>query len=166
LPGLLFHDPKQMLPLVSETEPLLALWKWLAGELGSSSGMVVEPTGLTGEVFAVDDVGPMAVITFPAPACPPEAYFAAAVCLVDGDGVSGQKATVRYLTLERTVETPESAGTEPTVMGEWTAEGTHINYGAGPRPTRDAFIEAVRSLVLRLPPYDGPPEASTTALLG
>jgi hypothetical protein len=82
----------------------------------------------------------MLLITFPLALYPTEAYFAA-VTLSTEDG------NVRYFTLEDAVS--PMTMTRCTVLGEWTSEGTHCNFGDGPEPRPDAFLDGVRSLLER-----------------
>lgn len=89
---------------------------------------------------------PCAVIEFPAPEEMVGAYMVAAVALVDvssGDLSDVGEVKARYFTLEKGMP----IASEPrTVLGEWTAS-THSNYGDGPPPTVEAFVEAIRAVL-------------------
>ncbi|MEZ5301761.1 MAG: hypothetical protein R3F11_14085 [Verrucomicrobiales bacterium] len=98
--------------------------------------------------FGSIDQRPIAVIEFPPPANPAEAYYVGV--LVDRTFPDGQLripelegAPVRYVTLEKTVDHPESP---PSMLCSWTAEGAHVNHGSGGEPTWDSFIEGLRRL--------------------
>lgn len=156
LPQLVFRKTDDFLAAVVErgAEPLQALWQWLAEQL-EPPAVAVASDGLAGEVMTLDGVGLAVLFTLPPPACPTEAYFTAAVLQTPSDASpEPPEPVVRYLTLERTVAIPGNVRSEPTVIGEWTAEGTHRNHGAGPEPTRQGFIGAIQALVQGLPPYD------------
>lgn len=84
---------------------------------------------------------PCAVIEMPPPRATGEAYYAAPVLLMDPDP---EKVTVRYFTLEYSA----AYGDEPsTVLAEWQASGHHVNYGLGPKPSVDAFLDAISTLL-------------------
>jgi hypothetical protein len=162
LPQILFQNPAVFFAATMErdADPLRALWCWLGERLGPATASV-ERDALAGEVLRLEGVGLVALITLPPPRGLAEAYFAAAVYLQQSEEPP-ETITVRYVTLELTRSSPENPGPEPTMLGEWTVDGAHVNYGFGPAPTPEGFIEAVRALVLGLPPYDGPPVASVT----
>lgn len=77
-----------------------------------------------------------------------EAYFVAAVLLVDLEQETPEvdQPALRYFTLEygATLDGPPR-----TVLCEWTAEGSHLNYGDGPEPTLATFAEAIEQLLTR-----------------
>lgn len=81
------------------------------------------------------------VVRFPRPRGVTEAHLAA-ICVPSDAGPSPAEAPVRYLTLEHSVNLFDASAS--TVLGEWTADGTHVNYGEGP-PADDlpAFVAAV-----------------------
>jgi len=113
--------------------------------------------------FAVEDltihtvrVGryPCAVIEMPPPKSTTEAFFVAAVLLADVDQEmpDPEKVAMRYFTLEQGSVLglpPRTAleGPPRTVLGEWTADGAHCNYGDGPAPRLESFIKAVEALL-------------------
>jgi len=80
------------------------------------------------------------------PGPPTKAYFTAAVLVggqLDVPG-EGPKARLRYLTLELAASKSE---TPRTVLGEWTPDGMHLNYGDGPAPELSAFLKTLESCV-------------------
>ena len=96
---------------------------------------------------------PCAIIEFPPPMGITEAYFVAAVLLdrdaFSGDAESGgqgedasvwKDAPLRYFTLERGAAID---GQARTGLCEWTAGGSHRNYGDGPPPNLAEFAQAV-----------------------
>lgn len=87
---------------------------------------------------------PCAAIVMPPPRTTPEAYFVAAVLMVDVTNTPEPPAdaTLRYFTLEYGLAL---GGPPRTVLCEWTAEGTHSNYGDGPEPELGAFLRAVEA---------------------
>jgi hypothetical protein len=85
---------------------------------------------------------PCLIVEMPPAELPPEAHFVG-VWLTANDGPeSGQ---VRYFALEAADEHQP----ERTVLGEWNDVGDHLNHGAGPEPSLEAFIEAITALVAR-----------------
>lgn len=73
------------------------------------------------------------LVTMPPPERPAEAYM---VGVVREFG-----ATLRYFTLERRASTELGA---ETFLCEWK-DGTHLNFGSGPEPTEEAFVESIRA---------------------
>lgn len=107
--------------------------------------------------FSVDDLRvhrlrigkyPCAVIEMPRPRAVAEAHFVAAVLLADpSDGLpDGERIPVRYVTLEKG---STIGGGARTVLCEWTADGTHANFGDGPPAELPAFARAVEELISR-----------------
>jgi len=90
-----------------------------------ASGITVKPVGTLAGVL----------ITFPKPTQPAECYYAAVV-------KQGEK--YRYFTYERTLDITGAGFVG--VVGSWTAQGSHLNFG--PRMYRDAnsFLKDVVKL--------------------
>ena len=86
---------------------------------------------------------PCAVLEMPEPIAVTEAHFVAIVSLVTFEQIhaSGSPIPIRYFTLERGVSFEQ--GNPRTVLCEWTADGTHGNYGDGPPADLDAFVEVL-----------------------
>jgi hypothetical protein len=101
-------------------------------------GLSISPTGTTGLV---------AVVRLPAPTQVPEAHFVAIFgrFATPGQPDPGQLKWVRIFTLE--------LGTHPlteapcTMLCEWTDAGDHKNYGEGPPPDEELFVEAALDLI-------------------
>ncbi len=91
---------------------------------------------------------PCAVVELPPPRAVTEAFFVAAVLLVDLDREqpAPQEAALRYFTLEKGFVLD---GPPRTVLGEWTAEGSHHNYGDGPAPQLGPFVRAMEAMLAR-----------------
>ena len=86
---------------------------------------------------------PCAVIEMPTPRTAAEAYFVAAVLLADPtkELPVSKEVQLRYITLEEGFVFP---GAPPrTVLAEWTADRTHVNFGDGPPPQLEAFVAAI-----------------------
>jgi hypothetical protein len=105
--------------------------------------------------FTVDDLKvhavraggyPCAVVEMPVPRAMTEAYFTAAVLLVDPaeEAPDLANAPVRYFTLERSIDLDGNAF---AMMCEWTRGGTHSNFGGGPPPRLDDFVRAIEHLL-------------------
>jgi hypothetical protein len=88
---------------------------------------------------------PCAVIEMPAPVAMPEAYFAAFVVMMGPESDDEEETPeARYFTLERSFSMD---GGSRTVLGSWTKDGTHLNFGDGPEPELDAFVDALKRLI-------------------
>jgi|EndMetStandDraft_2_1072991.scaffolds.fasta_scaffold147859_2 hypothetical protein len=88
-----------------------------------------------------------AVVEFPEPRGITEAFFTAAVLLTElkDEVPATEELALRYFTLERGEGLD---GRERTVFCEWSAEGSHTNYGDGPPPNLRDFAQAVERTVL------------------
>lgn len=74
------------------------------------------------------------VVTLPRPQGPTEAHFVA-FALRDRTDLG------RYFTLEHALSPPDDS--RYTVLGEWTADRSHVNFGPGPEPDPVAFLTAI-----------------------
>src|SRR5205807_7505837 len=91
---------------------------------------------------------PCAVVEMPPPRAMTEAFFAAAVLLIDpaAEEPDLAAAPVRYFTLEQSFDLE---GAPLAMMCEWTRDGTHVNFGGGPPPRPDDFVKAIEFLLTR-----------------
>ncbi|HTN75050.1 MAG TPA: hypothetical protein VL096_07380 [Pirellulaceae bacterium] len=82
---------------------------------------------------------PLVVIELPPPQAVTEAHFVGAVLLIDVESQAPlpEKLNLRYFTLEKAAD--------GTVLGEWTADGTHRHLGPGGLPERDEFIRQIQA---------------------
>lgn len=89
-----------------------------------------------------------AVFHFPPPRHTTEAFFSAVVQGFEFTNPPRNRARVapRYFVLEHSTDRPDPH----TVLGGWSPEGTHFNFGPGPAPTKQAFLDAV-AVRLRTP---------------
>jgi len=85
---------------------------------------------------------PCLIVELPSAEVPPEAHFVG-VWLTANDGP--ETGQVRYFTLEAADEQQP----DRTLLGEWSGAGDHLQHGAGPEPSLEAFIEAITALVAR-----------------
>ncbi|MCR9145165.1 MAG: hypothetical protein NXI24_23205 [bacterium] len=90
---------------------------------------------------------PVVTIEMPPALTMGEAYFATFVGLFDLSEAAGEKSEElrgRFFTLEvgQTLE-----GQARTVIGEWTHDESHLNYGTGPAPSLPEFLGAVEELL-------------------
>src|SRR5262249_39711875 len=97
-------------------DAVVALWNIVGDEMAAEER--IEPDGLR----AVYEPGPpeMVLVVMPPARHMAEAHFAAVVI---------QDSVARYFVLEDSW-TPDRA--DATVIGEWTRDQTHVNYGPGP----------------------------------
>ena len=104
--------------------------------------------------FDISDVGittlrikgyPGILVNMPPPADTAEAYFAGILLKIDTNtDTHPENPEVAYITLEKGNNPYEA---ERTVLCGWTTDGTHVNYGDGPTPTQEAFIEAIEKMI-------------------
>jgi len=93
--------------------------------------------------YAQIDKYPCTIVELPTPVATAEAFFVAGVLLVEpDDGVAEPTdVTLRYFTLEKGFL---QGGGERTVLCEWTADGSHANYGDGPEPEVAEFEKTLK----------------------
>ena len=84
------------------------------------------------------------LFTFPPPAAATEAFFSAFVLgPIKSANVDELKATPqKYYILEQSF----CEGGPATVFAEWTSDGTHRNYGDGPLPSAEAFLNHIKKV--------------------
>jgi hypothetical protein len=89
---------------------------------------------------------PCAVVEMPQPRATTEAFFTAAVLLVDpaAEAPDLAAAPVRYFTLEKSFDLEGNAF---AMMCEWSKDGSHANFGGGPPPRLDDFVKAIEYLL-------------------
>jgi hypothetical protein len=139
-PRWFFEDPAGVAQVLSGPEALphlIALWKEVGvavQESRPSEGLNVENVNLAGGWRG-------SLIRLPEPQEMPEAHFVCVVWPADGGPESA-----RVLTLEHSFGLD---GNVATVLGEWRADGAHLNFGSGPAPERRPFLDAVDELVAR-----------------
>ncbi|MBZ0119481.1 MAG: hypothetical protein K8H88_21000 [Sandaracinaceae bacterium] len=106
----------------------------MGGELLPAEGLSAQYVR-DGELDAV-------IVTMPQARFPVEAIMTAIVRRTTRRMLVFSRRELRYLTLEVGVTlTGDQAGR--TVLGEWTQEPSHLNFGDGPPPTREDFVTAV-----------------------
>ncbi len=89
---------------------------------------------------------PALLITMPPPQFTAEAYMVLIVLKIPIEklDLQSEDAKVGYYTLEKGINAM-TAG-DRTVLCEWSGE-SHLNYGNGPEPTSQSFINAVTGIV-------------------
>ena len=80
-----------------------------------------------------------ALVKFPKPVGPTEAFFAAIV--IPKDAKAGDQCGCRYFTLEFS-----PIRINGTILGEWDHE-KYLNYRDGPPPTKEAFLTALEPMI-------------------
>lgn len=81
-----------------------------------------------------------ALVQFPAPERVSEVHFVAILLPLFGD----DSAPAEFFTLEFSLDEDRS---KKTILGKWVG-GSHLNYGTGPPPEKDAFVEAITQFLL------------------
>lgn len=110
------------------------VWKQLHQEARTAEGKpipFIAPDGLGTQSYWLGGEHLVFLIRFPPAVKTAEADFA----------VITTSPTIHYYTLEKTL--PADDGTEQTVVGEWTSDGTHCNYGESPKMTQNDFLHWV-----------------------
>jgi len=104
-------------------------------------GQAIDPKGLNCIPVDIDQDKQAFIITFPRPERVTEAFMAAIVVPLEAGDQNHPNC--RYITLEY--------GDAPrgTLLCEWSPVSGHKNYGDGPEPTIDLFVDAVKRLVSR-----------------
>ncbi len=139
LPSIFFRDPTTFLTIMNHPKALGFLqmqWDTLAKHVA-----VVEPyTGLDYEIHKLEDDTTIILVTMPLPLNVTEAYFVAAVYRPP---TATEPALARYFTYEFGANfIPGEA--QRTVLGEWTAQIEHLNYGGHNRTSdKTEFIKTV-----------------------
>ena len=136
LPEVFFSDPALLIKTLQENSAVFLGYIWKKLELFADEPSEGLHEQLSVELLQLDGAD-LALVTLPPPQNRTEAYF---VAMLDTDGI--RKA--RYLVLELGFDDQEQPN---TVMGEWTADGTHHNHGLGPQAEPSMFIEAIQKLV-------------------
>ncbi|MBX7172787.1 MAG: serine/threonine protein kinase [Pyrinomonadaceae bacterium] len=98
------------------------------------------PEGLCAYPFKLSSSVYGAIIQLPPPIRMAEAFF---VAVVLEEINNSSEVKTRYITLELSANRDGSA---KTIVGEWRA-GSHANYGTGPEPTPELFLEKVQEMI-------------------
>jgi len=149
LPRLAHAQPATLLSHLSgDTRDSFLLALWRDAQLEAPDEVAIPPTGLASEV-RTHGRRRIGLVTFPQPARVPEAYFAAVIFAPvaikeyenDGEEEETEDGEVRYLTLEYGFTLPSDP--PRTILGAWTTDGAHQNFGEGPPPDLEAFYARI-----------------------
>ena len=133
LPGLALRGRTDFHELASRAlldQLLCAWWQDLGESLPPEERLPHD--GLRSELANTGNL-PVLLVTMPAACHAAEAYFVGIIA-------DEEQNAWRCFTLEHAWTLDDRP---VTVLGEWTANG-HVNYGDGPPPERQAFLEALR----------------------
>jgi len=133
------HPNETLATLTAKQElPLIDLWRRVgrAGVAGGRDALDPRDLSVTLVSFAKDQA--CALVTLPRPSRDPEAYYVALVSTA---------STFRYFTLERPALLETEAGVDFGLLGEWTAEGTHLETMIEVAATVPGFASAVRRYI-------------------
>ncbi|MEM1182789.1 MAG: hypothetical protein AAGM22_30875 [Acidobacteriota bacterium] len=134
-------DPLQFLAIVASPEAeefigavLEDVEEQVGGKIGFDAAAVTIHLGRAKRF-------PCAVIELPEPKESPEAFMVALVALFDPEnGPPPDSIEGRFFTLEKGASFD---GESWNVLAEWTADGGHSNFGAGPAPELGPFVAAI-----------------------
>ncbi len=88
---------------------------------------------------------PCIVVSMPRPAQIAEAHFVAIVLNVNSKSKSpSEQPRILYFTLEKGVNVD---GSERTVLGGWSDNDTHLNFGSGPPATLEDFVRTIEQMI-------------------
>lgn len=144
LPELLLRAPmaKDSVPFLCGPDAawfLAHLWRSLGEKLPETERLAGD--GLAARSHDAGDGRTVVVVTLPPTVASPEAHFVAVVTN------PGKGEVTRYLTLEHSIDIETRKPI--TVLGEWTADGSHVNMGRGPEPEEAKFLESVLGMLGR-----------------
>jgi hypothetical protein len=109
------------------------LWASVAEVAEKHGQPPIDKTGLRFSKENRDNIN-IYLIELPRPGAITEAYFV---------GVAQKDKTVKYFTLELAAKMMNDRCDTSTVLGGWTTDHKHQNYGCGPKPQREEFIKAI-----------------------
>jgi hypothetical protein len=145
LPQLAFSAPEKFLAFLERNGSTFLEYFWNECGKHIAEEQRLDPEGLGCNIYPLDDDIVAACITLPQPTEMPEAYYIAFVHRpASEDPLDSKRVFTRYFTLEYGQRID---GSPRTVLCEWTADGSHLNYGDGPPPQMDLFINSIESLL-------------------
>jgi hypothetical protein len=127
-------------------DQLRTRWQVVGERFGPAERLGDE--GLCCSIHTLADQFQTAVIALPPAQGPTEAHMVAIVYRPAQRRLWFWKTepVLRYFTLEKGFA-PD--GPPSTALCEWTAEGHHTNYGDGPEPRVDSFVQAIAPLLAK-----------------
>jgi hypothetical protein len=135
-----------MLASPDASQFLTDIWKQVDEHCqGRGETSTINPAEFVIHKFCIDSY-PCAVLEMPEPWFVSGAHFIALVLMVPLDKIdpADRDAPLCYYTLERGASIE---GAPRTVLRSWTKEGTHCNFGDGPPPSLEAFVEVLEERV-------------------
>jgi hypothetical protein len=125
----------------------LDFFRWLWAAAAQKMGTDPLPDGGLGARYVRDGELEAVIVTMPEARFTTEAIMIAIVRKTTHRWLLFPRRELRYLTLEVGASITEDGRIDTekgrrTVLGEWTPQPSHFNYGDGPPPTAHAFAEA------------------------
>lgn len=135
LPLLVFTRTDKAIEELENNRKTFLEYTWMAvsSELSKKGLPVLDYNGLTSYKENINGIN-MYIVKLPEPIGMTEAYY---TIIAVKDNIP------RYFTLELTAQGFCDNRESPTVFGEWTKNHEHLNYGCGPIPDKDKFLERV-----------------------
>jgi hypothetical protein len=151
LPALARHSPLGLFAALASENAATILGELLT-EVAAHCRQAGEACELSADELTIHKLRigeqPCIIIGFPQPRGTTEAHMVGLVLFGDlnADPPDPSSFSIRYITLER--GSRADTGEARTVLGEWTADGSHCNFGDGPPPAIDEFARAIAAQVL------------------
>ncbi|HWP47356.1 MAG TPA: hypothetical protein VNM22_09365 [Candidatus Limnocylindrales bacterium] len=146
LPSLFHADPVKFITALSSHRNDLLHLLWAHAGTNMEESDLVAADNLDYEIRKLDEGTIIVLITLPTPQAVAEAYFVAMIYRSWKKEIfCTQEAVTRFITLEYSFNLLNDL--PGTVLGEWTVDGTHINFGTGPEPILEDFFETVWGLM-------------------
>jgi hypothetical protein len=151
LRGLVFSEPRLATALWELDDPT-ALLDDIAAQVARACRARGEGDDLRAAELTVHKRrlgrNPCVVIELPQPQATTEAFMIAIIQRRDLDAERTDAERTAYECRYFTLEFSEHRESPHTVLGEWTAQGSHLNMGGGPDPEVEAFVAKLASFVL------------------
>ncbi|NQY93417.1 MAG: hypothetical protein HRT43_04560 [Campylobacteraceae bacterium] len=133
LPSMFYGDPQKFISKIKKDKKIFlqALWQ-LSGKITKQS-MDIKEDSLDYKLITKADGTTIIIFIFPEPVAMTEAYFTAMVYKSSKE--------MNYLTMEfgMNIMTNEKR----TVLGAWSKDKSHSNFGTGPKPSLENFMKIV-----------------------
>lgn len=143
IPSLFYSDPDDFINrLVKDGRTFLqGLWQKVKEQMHNDPNTDKEcMDDLTFDLYSTECGTTIATVILPTPETIAEAYFVSTVYRPETE----KESIKQVITLEYGLDRD---GHSRTVIGAWTPEGNHLNYGDGTPPELDAFLASISVMI-------------------